>query len=82
MAESSKEGCPAKSLSPKEYRFSLFDFRGLLAFLLTQIGYHQAQCVALVSPKPVQRQIHRNQTSISAPQAKFAFCNGNRARQI
>jgi hypothetical protein len=57
------------------HHFGLFDFRGLLAFLLAQIGYHQAQCMATVSPKPVQRQIHRNQTSISATQVEFTFCN-------
>ncbi len=45
-------------------RFGLFDFLGLLAFLLAQIGDHHAQGLALVSTKPVQRQIDRNQTSI------------------
>jgi hypothetical protein len=47
-------------------RFGLLDFLGLLALLLTEISYHHAQGVALVSRKPVKRQIDRNQTSVSA----------------
>ena len=35
-------------------RFGLFDFLGLLALLLAQIGYHHAQGLALVSTKPVK----------------------------
>ena len=46
------------------HRFGLLDFLSLLAFLLAQIGDHHAQSLALVSAKPVKRQIDRNQTSI------------------
>ncbi|MGB2677073.1 MAG: hypothetical protein WAN12_08335 [Candidatus Acidiferrum sp.] len=56
-------------------RFGLFDFFNLLAFLLAQIGYHHAQGLTLVSPKPVQRQMDRNQTSIFTTQVEFAFRN-------
>src|SRR5208337_218218 len=57
------------------YRFGLLDFRGLLAFLLAQIGDHHAQGLAVVSTKPVKRQIDRNQSSICATQVEFAFRN-------
>ncbi len=57
------------------HRFGLLDFLGLFASLLTEIGYHQAQNLALVTPKPVKRQIDRNQAPIRAPEVEFASRN-------
>jgi hypothetical protein len=56
-------------------RFTLFDFLGLFALLLAQVGDHHAQGLTLESAKPVERNIDGNQASITATQTKLALCS-------
>src|SRR6476660_6142892 len=57
------------------YRFGLFDFFNLLAFLLAQVGYHHAQAEARVSSKSANGQINRDQIPVAGTQVEFAFRN-------